>query len=149
MGKITEAYNLQTINKILSKEWHLTKNGKLTPKDVTPNSHIKVWWICNSGHEWKATIKNRNNGKGCPFCSGKAVCNDNCLATLNTELAKEWHPTKNGTLTSKDVTAKSNKKVWWICARGHEWEARICHRNKINGSNCPYCRNPKIQKSNS
>ena len=28
-------------------------------------------------------------------------------------LVKEWHPTKNGDLTPKDVTYGSNKKVWW------------------------------------
>jgi hypothetical protein len=32
------------------------------------NSRIKVWWRCNQGHEWQATIANRNYGTGCPEC---------------------------------------------------------------------------------
>jgi hypothetical protein len=45
------------------------------------------------------------------------------------ELAKEWYPTKNGSLTSADFTPGSNKKVWWICTKGHEWLARVNDRN--------------------
>jgi hypothetical protein len=61
------------------------------------------------------------------------------LQKLCSALAKEWHPTKNGTLTSKDVTPNSNKKVWWLCSKNknHEWDAKIQNRN--NGSGCPYC----------
>ena len=53
----------------LSTEWHLTKNGDLTPKDVTPGSNKKVWWRCNKGHEWAAIINNRVHGTGCPVCA--------------------------------------------------------------------------------
>jgi hypothetical protein len=121
----------------VAKEWHPTENGTLTPKDVTPNSHQKVWWICEEGHAWQASISNRNKGAGCPYCSGQKVCDDNCLETVNTALAKEWHPTENGTLTPKDVTPNSHQKVWWFCNKGHEWKARIAHRS--SGSGCPHC----------
>ena len=46
------------------------------------------------------------------------------LLRNNSELAKEWHPTKNGSLTPADLTLGSNKRVWWICSKGHEWQAR-------------------------
>ena len=124
-------------NPTLAKEWHPTKNGSLTPRDVTQGSDKKAWWICGKGHEWKASINNRNNGLGCPYCSGKAACEDNCLQTINPELAKEWHPTKNGNLTPRDVTQGSGKRAWWICGKGHEWKVAIAHRN--NGTGCPYC----------
>ena len=29
------------------------------------------------------------------------------------DLAKQWHPTKNGDLKPMDVTYGSKKKVWW------------------------------------
>ncbi|MHC4133205.1 MAG: zinc-ribbon domain-containing protein [Planctomycetota bacterium] len=51
MPRATENYNLQVINPNLSKEWHPTKNGSLDPKDFTPNSNKKVWWICKKKHE--------------------------------------------------------------------------------------------------
>jgi len=40
----------------------------LTPKDVISGTGKKVWWVCSRGHEWQATVVNRNRGRGCPFC---------------------------------------------------------------------------------
>jgi DNA-directed RNA polymerase subunit RPC12/RpoP len=133
----TKEKNLRAINPSLAKEWHPTKNAPLTPKDVTPNSHKKVWWVCGKGHEWEAAVNNRNRGTGCRYCSGRMVCIDNCLDTINPDLAKEWHPTKNAPLTPKDVTSNSSKKVWWVCSKDHEWEATVNNRNQ--GKGCRYC----------
>jgi hypothetical protein len=143
-GKLATSDNcLQRVNPVLAKEWHPTKNGSLTPRDVTPSSHKKVWWRCDKGHEWEAVITNRSLGRGCPYCAGQAVCEDNCLQTINPTLAKEWHPLKNGKLTPRDVTPNSGKKAWWICGKGHEWEAVVSHRN--NGTGCPYCHSATSQ----
>ena len=38
-------------------------------------------------------------------------------------LVKEWHPTKNGELTPDDFTHGSHKKVWWLCHKGHSYDA--------------------------
>ena len=43
------------------------------------------------------------------------------LAICFPEIAKEWHPTKNGNLTPLNFHANSRWKAWWICKRGHEW----------------------------
>ena len=128
---------LETVNPRLAREWHPTKNGTLTPGDVAPYSNRKVWWKCKKDHEWEATIANRNKGRGCPYCGGKAACKDNCLETVEPALAEEWHPTKNMPLTPRDVTPGSGKKVWWLCTEGHEWLATIYSRNAGNG--CPHC----------
>ena len=67
------------------------------------------------------------------------------LAAEYPELAKEWNYEKNGHLTPFDVTTGSNKKVWWICPLGHEWEARI--KNRVyNGSGCPFCAHQRLLK---
>ena len=144
--KVTLEYNLQTTNPLLAKEWHPFKNGNLTPKDVTPKLNQKVWWQCKSGHEWETRVDHRFNGSGCPYCSGRRTCKENSLASINPQLAKEWHPSKNGKLTPKDVTTWSNKKVWWQCKKGHEWETSVNHRS--NGTGCPYCSGRKIYKDN-
>ena len=128
MGKLTNSYNLKTINPKLAKEWHPTKNGNLTPKDSTPCSDRKVWWLCENNHDWFAKISNRAHGTGCPFCAGQSICRDNCLQTKNPKLSKEWHPTKNEGLTAFKVTPASTKKVWWVCKKGHEWKTAIYHR---------------------
>jgi len=129
--------NLQIMNPELSKQWHPTKNGDLTPNDVTIKSKKRVWWICEKGHEWDVGVADRGRGEGCPYCAGKLVCDDNSLQALNPELAGQWHPSKNEGLTPNDVTAGSHKKAWWICEKEHEWDASIASRNQ--GVGCPYC----------
>lgn len=206
--------SLQEYSPELAKQWHTTKNGQLTPSEVTAGSNLKVWWICEKdpNHEWKASVLNRaRKGKGCPKCVrrnrltniSKSVakqrpdlvgfwdferngdftpseiscgsaekiwwkCVDNpehiwqerpydlckkkktlcpfCRKLFNTlefnypEIAKEWHPTKNGELTPLTVTRANSKKVWWICSRNpeHEWQAEVKNRTII-GSGCPIC----------
>lgn len=138
-NRILKGYNdLQTINPKLTKEWNYEKNGYIKPFDVMPNSNKKVWWICEKGHEWQALISSRNRGSGCPYCAGKKVIKGfNDLKTTNPELAKEWNYKRNIDKTPDNFTACSGQKVWWICEKGHEWQATINNRN--NGSGCPYC----------
>ena len=134
--------DLQTVNPELAKEWIYEKNDGLSPGEVLPNSDKKVWWRCAEGHEWEAQIKTRTKGNGCPYCSGRLVIKgENDLQTVNPTLAKEWNYEKNIGLTPIDVKPNSDKKVWWKCSKGHEWEARIYHRNK--GTGCPICRKNK------
>ena len=137
--KVLQGYNdLQTANPALAKEWNCEKNKDLTPENVTFNSNEKVWWICKNGHEWQATIARRNQGNGCPYCSGRyRVKGENDLFTTNPTLANEWNYEKNSELRPIDVSPKSHKKVWWKCSKGHEWQATI--RNRNNGADCPYC----------
>jgi hypothetical protein len=113
----------------LLKEWNNEKNLKLNPKTITSGSHIKVWWICDKGHEWEAIVSKRTQGSGCPYCSG--------LASKNPALLKEWNYKKNINVDPKTIKSGSGKKVWWICDKGHEWEAKITNRNQ--GRGCPVC----------
>lgn len=52
----------------LVREWHPTKNGSLTPRNVTTDYPKKVWWLCENGHEWGAKVTDRIMGAGCPVC---------------------------------------------------------------------------------
>ena len=125
----------------LANEWHPTKNGNLTPHDVTPGSGKKFWWKCDKGedHEWPATINNRTSRRsGCPVCAGKRPSKDHNLAIKLPDVAKEWHPTENGDLTPFDVTPGMNKRVWWKGNCGHEWTAKINDRTSRH-SRCPFC----------
>jgi hypothetical protein len=132
---------LAMTNPELAIEWHPIKNGDLTPNDITAGSHKKVWWQClkDPSHQWEAVIKSRTFGRKCPYCTNRLVCSSNCLAATNPELAVEWHPTKNGNLTSKDVVAGSHKKVWWQCLKdpSHEWIVSCGER--ASGRGCPLC----------
>jgi glutaredoxin len=121
----------------LSKSIHPTKNVDVDLKKLKPGTHQKIWWLCDKGHEWEASVNNRVKGRGCPICSNrKIVAGINDLQTLKPDLAKEWNYKKNN-IYPYEVSIKSNKKVWWICAKGHEWETTISHRS--NGTACPIC----------
>ena len=52
----------------LLKEWHPTANVNLNPRNLEVVYPKKVWWLCNHGHEWQDTIKNRIKKNGCPIC---------------------------------------------------------------------------------
>lgn len=132
--------SLQKINPLLALEWNYNMNKNLTPEQILPNSGKKFWWICEKGHEWKAQVASRNRGRMCPYCKNRKTGEDNNLAVLSAKIANQWHPTKNSPLSPKDVTPGSNKKVWWVCEKGHEWETTINSRNKRN---CPECNKGK------
>ena len=131
----------------LAKEWHPTKNGELTPFDVTCSKGDKAWWLCSEcGHEWDAKIYSRSRGNGCPECAKKRRAEKKSevkdpafsLANRCPDLAKEWHPIKNGNETAHDVTYSSHKKAWWLCSEcGYEWDTTINNRSK--GTGCPKC----------
>ena len=131
---------LSIISPQLAAQWHPTKNDGLTPEQVSAGSKSKVWWKCPNGsdHEWPASIEKRvKRGDGCPCCAGQRVSVTNSLASLYPDLAKQWHPTKNDSLTPEQVVAGSTNKAWWKCPKGpdHEWDASIVSRGK-NGRGC-------------
>lgn len=130
--------DLKTINPAIAREWHHERNSGVTPENVLLNSHKKVWWICEKGHEYQAFISDRNRGTGCPYCSGRlAIKGENDLQTINPSLASEWNYERNGNFIPENILPNSNKKVWWKCKNGHEWQAVVYTRNK--GIGCPYC----------
>ncbi|MDB4483027.1 zinc-ribbon domain-containing protein, partial [Akkermansiaceae bacterium] len=141
---------LATTHPELSEEWHPTKNGELTPYNVTAKSSKRVWWKCKKGddHEWEGIISRRLKGSVCQICNLSKSVRSNSLATTNPKLAKEWHPSKNGNLTPNSITARSSKKVWWKCEKGddHEWQAKTSER--LGGFGCTICSGNKVVKSN-
>lgn len=97
------------------QEWNLEKNGSLTPESITSGSSKKVWWRCKNSpsHEWQSSPKHRTRqGNICPFCDS--------LAVRFPQISKEWHPTKNGSLTPLAVSYSSHLKVWWKCSKGFD-----------------------------
>ena len=125
----------------LLAQWHSVKNGPLTPRQIAYGSTQKVWWRCAKGHIWQATVNTRTaNHTDCPYCAGRLPWpGETDLAAQHPDLAKEWHPTKNLPLTPEQVLPGSEKKVWWRCGQGHEWQAEI--RSRANGCGCPVCTN--------
>ena len=98
----------------LLEQWDKQKNLPLTPDGISYGSKRKVWWRCERGHAWQAAVHTRTgSGTGCPVCAGQAVlAGENDLATHFPDLACQWHPTLNGTLTPEQVLPGSHRLVW-------------------------------------
>lgn len=68
---------------------------------------------------------------------------ENSLASKYPEIAKQWNSEKNLSLKPEMIMPNSNKKVWWKCHKGHEWQAVVSSR--VSGGNgCPYCSGQKV-----
>lgn len=124
----------------LHTEFDEVKNFPLTAVTVNGKSQTKCWWRCLAhSHEWESTPWNRERGQGCPICSNKKVLvGFNDFPTTHPEIASEFHPTKNS-FTANSVTGGTNKKAWWLCPQGHEWETVIANRTGSRNVNCSYC----------
>lgn len=125
----------------LAKLWHPTKNGSLTPDDVTEHTTKVIWWICSEGHEWEAPVK--LNRQRCLQCrQEKSVRKAEKVRTANRLKKQRWEPLlpywddQNGPVpwTTRPSVLKS---VTWSCPEGHVWEAtgRLMSRKPL----CPYC----------
>ncbi|MGO9954394.1 MAG: zinc-ribbon domain-containing protein [Solirubrobacteraceae bacterium] len=131
----------------VAAELHPTRNGELDPFAVWPYSSRELWWRCSGcGQEWRDTPAHRSEGRGCPLCTRTAVLvaartvpRERSLAVLNSAVAAELHPTRNGGLDPYTLGASANQKVWWVCGTcGHEWRAIVDNRHH-NGVGCPIC----------
>lgn len=157
----------------LVKEWHPTKNNAKKPGDYNYGSNKKIWWKCYEGiweggkrkgeyaddHQWEATIKSRTSGRGCRICRGEIAVPSNCLATVDPNLAKQWHPKLNiirnskneiiGKKLAKDFTKGMNEKIWWNCDKGddHVWYSSIKSR-AVDGNGCSICSGHRVVPSN-
>ena len=145
---VTRESCLEITHPQLLKDWNYERNIK-KPSEVTYGIKNKVWWKCSSGHEWQSNINSRIKGAGCPYCSGRLACKDNCLSTTHPHLILEWDFDKNGILTPELVTYGSTKNAWWKCKKGHSWKTVIANRaSHSNQNGCPYCENKKVCKDN-
>lgn len=117
--------------------WISDKNPQ-RPENISPHSHAKAWWRCARGHEWQAQINSvAIEGTCCPYCAGKrAIPGQTDLATTHPHLLPLW--SEENTLRPTQVTAGSEKAVWWKCGRGHRWKTKVTVV-AVEGCGCPYC----------
>lgn len=138
--KLLRGFNdLATKYPLIAEEWS-DRNLPLTADMVNEKSTRNVWWHCRTcGYEWKSVIKSRVNGSMCPVCADRAVlAGYNDLATTDPELLTEWDYEKNRKLMPMSFSRNSMQIVWWKCAAGHTWRAKISDRT-IEGKDCAVC----------
>ena len=148
--KVCESNCLATTNPEMIALWG--EKNTFSPREVTQGSNRKAWFKCpvpNSRHpDDIAVISSRcRQGGSCAYCKGFKVCESNCLATTNPEIVPFWG--EKNTISPKEVTSGSSKKVWFKCFvpnSGHpENEATISNGIK---QGCAYCRGFKACASN-
>ena len=136
--QVQKGYNdLATTYSHLAKEWHSTKNGELTPHDVTKGSHKKAWWKCEQGHEWEASVHSRTNmGSNCPYCSSKKVLKGyNDIATTHPHLIEYFNDIED----AYTHTYSSNKKVELKCPECGHIKAMQISKLTHQGFSCGLC----------
>ena len=140
----------------LVKEWDFKKN-LIGPENYTTGSDKKVFWICPKCKlSYPAVIQNRFIAKSkCSYCSNMRVSPFNNLKKLYPNVAKTFHPTKNGKVKTDQIIPGSHKKYWWICEnkKHHIYKAMPYERSlkryvKKDGTSsaaaCPFCAGKQV-----
>ena len=152
--KVIPGEDIQSLYPDVAARWDREKNDYGSDM-AFPDSPKQVWWKCELGHEWKSSCKGVVNKakvgqESCPYCAGKIFLSGfNSLAIVRPDIAKLWHPTKNGDLTPDDVPYHAYQKVWWLGECGHEWETHVSTliRSRDKGyPGCPYCRRNRLHR---
>ena len=143
----------------VAAQWHPTLNGSLQPTDVAVRSHAKVHWQCHNHSlpgEWTAKVDSRTKprfGNGRPACAQASRTRQPraILAEEDHELAQQWHPTLNGSLSPEMITAGSGRRVAWLCPKSscqhpHVWTTRLYTRRQ---NKCPFCSGSRVCHCNS
>ncbi len=140
--KVLYGFNdLETQCPKLVLEWDDTRNS-MPSSEVYCNTTKKMWWKCDKGHSWLASVYSRRMGEDCPVCCNKKiVAGINDLASLHPELLGEWDSEKNTGLSPKKIGYRTDRQVWWRCQKQHSFKASVYNRH--NGSGCPKCAQQK------
>lgn len=78
----------------IAREWHSPLNGELEPTGVVPGASRKVWWCCENGHVWNASVVSRSRlGTACPSCAvGRRVKTRAVRTLIPKPAARRWRP---------------------------------------------------------
>lgn len=136
----------------IAKQWHPTENKGILPSEVSYASNKSFYWLLpyddpitgeHFDFVWKAKVENRTLlGEGCPFLapSPKVWTGFNDLAKHHSDIAAEFHPTKNRKRTPDKIYKSTTDKYWWLCPQcGYVWYASV--RGRVDeGALCSKCR---------
>lgn len=123
-----------------ASRWHPTRNGTVLASDVLAGTRKKYWFLCEEmNHHYEAPVLTQARGHGCNICTGRVVDEQNSMRTTHPELAREFHPSANGSLTPDNTLAGTYKTIIWLCENGHRWPAT--GKNRVKGTGCRYCTN--------
>ena len=114
----------------IAKEWHNTKNGDLTPLNVSYGSEKMVWWICAAcGTEYQSRINNRTsfisrNSVSCPHCKSIKKSTSKSKPVLNIDTGQIFESVK----AANEYYGKKQTNISAVCrgerslALGYHWK---------------------------
>ena len=115
--------DLATMYPELLKEWDYKKNS-FAPETVSPQSHKKVWWVCQKcGHEWESFLYSRTSGHNCPNCAKEKTVSTKMKRVKNIVTGIEY---ESATIASKE-TGILHSCITRVCRRegkragGYRW----------------------------
>ena len=69
--RVPRERSLGSLQPGLAEQLHPTRNGKLDAYSLGINTRQDVWWRCpQCEHAWRAGVRGRAAGSGCPRCGG-------------------------------------------------------------------------------
>ena len=125
----------------LTAELHPTKNGEVKLCDLWVNSTTVLWWICESCHTFRDSVRNRTAGSSCHHCATKKS-GARTITNARPDLAVEFDRERNYPRTPEDVKIGSKTEYFWICPRNHSYKQRPERRNA--GYGCSTCSNRRL-----
>lgn len=108
----SENYSLFALHPELEKEWHKEKNVGIDAATIMPNANKKFWWKCEHNHEYECTAADRHRGKGCPYCAGKKVLEEESVYTTDTAIVEKYWDYEKNKYSPKELSRNSKRKIW-------------------------------------
>jgi hypothetical protein len=130
----------------MQKKWTIeqmqelaSENGGkcLSEKYVNSRSHLE--WVCEEGHNWKASASSVKSGRWCKICFPSNTfrpCSKKFTDSASSQLLLEWALDLNK-LSPDQFSSQSKRKVYWRCSLNHVWQATVQARTR--GTGCPEC----------
>jgi len=148
ISKFPKNTKLNITHKNLVKEWDYEKNT-IQPNEVTYGSNKKVWWRCNEGHSFEASILHRTRANsGCPVCKNQKTGYENDLKSKYPDIVNSQWDYERNVVSPEKITPGSNKKVWWKCKEGHSFKVTPNEKLKSLYEGCPFCDNKLVSSTN-
>ena len=68
------------------------------------------------------------------------------MARISKESQGEWDYEGNQDLDPATISPGCNRKVWWICKKGHHYQAWIADRTGHKKTGCPFCSGKRVPR---
>lgn len=111
--------------------------------DTYVNSHTKLKWACEKGHEWVAEPNNVKQGSWCPTCARERHALYEARKRTPISKVRAVAEERGGRLVSEKYV-NAHSKLQWECEEKHRWKASFDSVRR--GTWCPTCAHIKLAK---